>query len=247
MNGFWQWQYWGGTKWKEGNMVNDKKHGFWKYWYESTKPLMEGNFNHDLEEGEWKSWYENGYVQDIGNYKHGQMNGHWTGNHPNGVKSYDGEWSIVKSKDEFAQTMSDLYKIKTDTVPNIKSGDVKKGKWTYWNDKGGIEKIETYGANGALNGPYESYNLGRLDSKGSYKNGKPHGKWSYFHPHGAPMRDCTYKEGKLNGKSVIYDARGRVIEESNYLNNKLHGTYISYDEKTGKEKIRIEYENGKAK
>ena len=61
------------------------------------------------------------------------------------------------------------------------------------------------------------------------------------------MRDCTYKEGKLNGKSVIYDARGRVIEESNYLNNKLHGTYISYDEKTGKEKIRIEYENGKAK
>ena len=61
------------------------------------------------------------------------------------------------------------------------------------------------------------------------------------------MRDCTYKEGKLNGRSVIYDARGRVIEESNYKNNKLDGTYISYDEKTGKEKIRIEYENGKAK
>jgi len=175
------------------------------------------------------------------------MNGKWTGNHSNGVKSYEGEWSIVKSKDQFAQTMSDLYKIKTDTLPKVKSGDVKHGKWTYWSEKGSVEKIETYGADGSLHGPFESYNNGRLESKGSYKKGKPDGKWSYFHPHGAPMRDCTYKEGKLNGKSVIYDARGRIIEESNYKSNKLDGTYISYDEKTGKEKIRIEYENGKAK
>ncbi|MFM7233115.1 MAG: toxin-antitoxin system YwqK family antitoxin, partial [Flavobacteriales bacterium] len=71
--------------------------------------------------------------------------------------------------------------------------------------------------------------------------------WSYFHPHGAPMRDCEFKEGKLNGKSTIYDERGRVIEISNYKNNKLHGTYISYDEKTGRERMRVEYENGKAK
>jgi antitoxin component YwqK of YwqJK toxin-antitoxin module len=46
---------------------------------------------------------------------------------------------------------------------------------------------------------------------------------------------------------LVYDARGRVIEESNYKNNKLDGTYISYDEKTGKELMRIEYDNGKAK
>jgi antitoxin component YwqK of YwqJK toxin-antitoxin module len=142
--------------------------------------------------------------------------------------------------------MSDLYKIKTDTVAKIKSGDVKQGKWTYWNDKGGIEKMETYGADGSLNGPYESYNNGRIDSKGSYKNGKPDGKWSYFHPQGAPMRDCSFKEGKLNGKSIIYNERGRVIEESNYKNNKLDGVYISYDDRTGKELIRIEYDNGKA-
>jgi antitoxin component YwqK of YwqJK toxin-antitoxin module len=61
------------------------------------------------------------------------------------------------------------------------------------------------------------------------------------------MRDCNYKEGKLNGKSIIYNERGRVIEQSNYKNNKLDGVYISYDEKTGKEMMRIEYENGKAK
>ena len=60
------------------------------------------------------------------------------------------------------------------------------------------------------------------------------------------MRDCSFKEGKLNGKSVIYNERGRVIEESNYKNNKLDGVYISYDDRTGKELIRIEYDNGKA-
>lgn len=229
-------------------MVNDQKNGFWKYWFESGKPMMEGNFKNDLEEGEWKSWYNNGFIQDIGNYQQGKMSGHWTGNHPNGVKSYEGQWSIVKSKDEFAQTMSDLYKIKTDATSNVKIGDVKKGKWTYWNDKGGIEKIETYGTDGSLNGPSESYNnSGRLESKGNYKNGKPDGQWSYYHPHGAPMRECSYKEGKLNGKSIIYNERGRAIEQSNYKNNKLDGVYITYDEKTGKEKMRIEYENGKAK
>jgi antitoxin component YwqK of YwqJK toxin-antitoxin module len=60
------------------------------------------------------------------------------------------------------------------------------------------------------------------------------------------MRDCSFKEGKLNGKSIIYNERGRVIEESNYKNNKLDGVYISYDDRTGKELMRIEYENGKA-
>jgi antitoxin component YwqK of YwqJK toxin-antitoxin module len=60
------------------------------------------------------------------------------------------------------------------------------------------------------------------------------------------MRDCSFKEGKLNGKSIIYNERGRVIEESNYKNNKLDGVYISYDDRTGKELIRIEYDNGKA-
>jgi antitoxin component YwqK of YwqJK toxin-antitoxin module len=143
--------------------------------------------------------------------------------------------------------MSDLYKIKTDTTEKVKIGDVKKGKWTYWNDKGGIVKIETYGTDGSLDGLYESYNNGRLDSKGSYKKGKPDGKWSYYHPHGAPMRQCSFKEGRLSGKSSIYDERGRIIEVSNYKNNKLHGTYISYDEKTGKELMRMDYDNGKAK
>ena len=33
---------------------------------------------------------------------------------------------------------------------------------------------------------------------------------------------------------------------ANYKNNKLHGTYISYDEKTGKELMRMDYDNGKA-
>jgi antitoxin component YwqK of YwqJK toxin-antitoxin module len=96
-----------------------------------------------------------------------------------------------------------------------------------------------------MDGPAETYNAGgTLVSKGSYKNGKPNGKWEYFYDFGGPMRTCTYKEGKLNGKSIIYSERGQVIEECSYLNNKRHGEYTSYDEKTGKVVLKQTYEKG---
>ena len=130
----------------------------------------------------------------------------------------------------------------------MQTGDVKTGKWTYYRESGMIEKMETYDAKGELNGPSETYNIaGKIESRGNFKAGKPHGKWEYFHPYGTIMRECHYADGKLNGKSTIYDERGRPIEESNYKNNKLHGTYTSYDERTGKVKLKQVYENGRVK
>jgi antitoxin component YwqK of YwqJK toxin-antitoxin module len=248
MDGHWTYQYWKGEKWKEGDYVKGKKNGKWTYWFENGQVLMEGNFRSDLEDGEWKSWYENGNQKDIGNYQMGRMKGSWQGFYPNGVRNYEGSWAISKTEDGFAKKMTDLYNIRQDSTQTMKTGDVKTGKWTYWRETGMIEKMETYDASGLLNGPSETYNIaGKIEGKGNYKDGRPHGKWEYFHPYGTPMRACNYDQGKLDGKSTVFDERGRVIEESNYKANKLDGMYISYDERTGKVRLKQIYENGRVK
>jgi antitoxin component YwqK of YwqJK toxin-antitoxin module len=206
---------------------------------------MEGNFKNDLEEGEWKSYYENGNAKDIGNYTAGKMNGKWEGFFPNGVRQYQGQWTIYQGTDKEAQKWKELYKM-PDSTNTSKTGDIKTGAWSYWTEKGIPDRKETYNTKGELNGPSEDYNAnGKVTTKGSYKNGKPDGKWEYYFPFGGPMRTCNYIEGKLDGKSVVYNEKGQVIEESHYKNNKLHGLYTSYDERTGKVRLKQEYENGK--
>ena len=139
-----------------------------------------------------------------------------------------------------------VYKMNPDSVQTTEITETKVGQWTYYRDSGMIERKETYSNDGSLNGEVEIYNVaGKLESKGSYKNGKNHGKWLYYYPFGALLRECEYKEGKLDGKSVMYTAKGRVQETCEYQANKPNGTYTLYDEQTGKVVLKQVYEQGR--
>jgi uncharacterized protein len=128
------------------------------------------------------------------------------------------------------------------------NNDTKIKTWSYWSELGRPVKVETFNDKGVQHGKFESYSEGgKLESKGSFKDAKPNGKWEYFHPFGTPMRTCTYKMGKINGKVITYNDRGRVVEEAKYVDNKLEGEYVKYDEKTGKVLLRQIYEHGKVK
>jgi len=174
------------------------------------------------------------------------MSGKWEGWYPNGIKNYEGTWQITTSNDKYIEKWSKVYKMNPDSVKAQKVVETKVGAWTYYRDSGMIEKKETYSKDGSLNGSVENYNIaGKLESKGSYKNGKNHGKWIYYYPFGALLRECEYDEGKLSGKSIMYTERGAAREICHYKMNIPDGEYTLYDEKTGKVLLKQLYENGR--
>lgn len=78
---------------------------------------------------------------------------------------------------------------------------------------------------------HEYYKNGNIKIKGSLKNGKRDGDWSYFYQNGKLWSWGEYTEGVRNGASSVYYENGVLKMEGNYLNNKQVGLWKFYNEK----------------
>lgn len=58
------------------------------------------------------------------------------------------------------------------------------------------------------------YGNGVLQSRGSFKRGKMHGKWEFFRTDGSVMRTGQFINGKQVGAWRTWDAKGRMVKET---------------------------------
>ena len=58
------------------------------------------------------------------------------------------------------------------------------------------------------------YDNGVMQSKGSYKRGKMHGKWEFFRRDGSVMRTGAFDEGTQIGVWRTWDKGGRMVKET---------------------------------
>jgi len=58
------------------------------------------------------------------------------------------------------------------------------------------------------------YDHGVLQSKGSYKGGKMHGKWEFYRRDGSVMRTGEFKDGTQVGTWRTWDKSGRMVKET---------------------------------
>ena len=77
---------------------------------------------------------------------------------------------------------------------------------------------------------HEYYQNGNIKLRGSYKNGKRDGDWSYFYENGKLWSMGEYTEGIRNGLSNVYYETGVLRMEGNYRNNKRSGPWKFYNE-----------------
>jgi antitoxin component YwqK of YwqJK toxin-antitoxin module len=92
-----------------------------------------------------------------------------------------------------------------------------------------------------------------VDTKGKYRKGHQHGKWTYFYETGGINKIQNFKKGKLSGKSVSYYTNAKLQSVSNYalvrdrrkgkVQSVPDGEWIFYD-KNGKEINRVNYDKG---
>jgi antitoxin component YwqK of YwqJK toxin-antitoxin module len=69
---------------------------------------------------------------------------------------------------------------------------------------------------------------GKLMQTGNIKNGKNHGKWTWFYANGAKKLEGSFDMGSREGLWLTFDKNGDTLNKSFYLNDKLDGLFIKY-------------------
>jgi antitoxin component YwqK of YwqJK toxin-antitoxin module len=62
----------------------------------------------------------------------------------------------------------------------------------------------------------------------TFKNGKEHGPWVYYHDNGQLWKKGNYKNGEKEGLGVFHHQNGHLGSKGNYKNGKKHGPWVVY-------------------
>ena len=99
---------------------------------------------------------------------------------------------------------------------NIKSlvlyGDKMYKSWKWWSEDGKMDSSGTY-KDGKLNGlSIEWHENGQKKKEGTYKDGEKDVLWTFWNENGHKIREGTAKDGKPYGKWTYFNEDGSVKE-----------------------------------
>lgn len=78
----------------------------------------------------------------------------------------------------------------------------------------------------------------------TFKYGKPHGNWKFWHSNGNTWSIGEYKNGERVGESMVYHENGQLFFKGLYIDGFKHGTWIFYNE-NGTIESKHEFDMGK--
>jgi peptidyl-prolyl cis-trans isomerase B (cyclophilin B) len=105
---------------------------------------------------------------------------------------------------------------------------LKIGKWTWWNEDGGIDSTGSY-KNGLMHRKWTVWREnGKKEGEAHLKNGKLDGLFTAWHENGQTSSEGTYKDGKKEGKWTYWYSNGQKMEEGEYHNGEKYKEWIYY-------------------
>lgn len=69
---------------------------------------------------------------------------------------------------------------------------------------------------------------GKLLQTGNFKEGKNHGRWTWFYENGTKKLEGSFDMGSREGMWLTFDENGDTLTKSYYLKDKLNGPFIKY-------------------
>ena len=76
--------------------------------------------------------------------------------------------------------------------------------------------------NDKADGEYILYHKnGKVEKKGTWKDGNMCDIWTYYFKNGKVERECTWKDGKKDGEEIIYNRDGSISMRHTYKNGDL--------------------------
>jgi len=118
---------------------------------------------------------------------------------------------------------------KIKSITNYVNG-VKNGVQINMNDRGQIETMIGY-KNDVLHGVKANYKFGRPTDETSYKEGKVDGPFAVYNNKAVLQKKGSFKNGKQHGKLQFFDEEGNVTLEYMYDNGeKISGGIVEKTE-----------------
>jgi antitoxin component YwqK of YwqJK toxin-antitoxin module len=188
----------------------------WQEFYPNGALKAEGRYRNGRRVGIWKFYFPNGTLEQEGNFNNqGEHHGEWIWYHPNGQKH------IVQNYEKGLQD-GKYREFADDGKTIISEGDYIEGeRHGNWVINTGIERSEGRYRNGERHGRWKIYsvNNGQLTFEGSFVDGIPNGKHTYFQENGKILEEGTYSMGHLNGVWRKYDENGQLFVTITYRND----------------------------
>lgn len=180
-DGLWKNYFPDGKLYSIGEYKNDLKSGLWKYFNKIGILIAEGEYSLGSENGQWFYYYDGGQLKSVGSYFLGFEEGKWGLFYDNKQLTQEEYWSNGR-----LMNLGDYFTYNGSKT--LDKGTLKDGNGT---------RI-TY------------YINGKKESEGSYKSGKPEGKWSYYHENGRVASEGEMVDGKKEGVWRYFNMNGRL-------------------------------------
>lgn len=202
--GHWTEYYETGELKGEGDYKDGVKVGQWKFLYSDGKTDQIGKYDQKgRPSGTWKWYYENGQLLREEVYTDGLRNGTMTEYDENGTIITQGEYiDGLKEGHWFFQI--DDYREEGDYTAGERTG-----LWKHTYTASGKPRFEGSYINGQPDGKHTWwYENGRIWQEGKYVYGRKEGDWKYFDEDGLMSLTITYQDGveiKFDGVKVKFE------------------------------------------
>lgn len=202
---------------------NRKPNGVVKTWYPGHLLATEAWYTDGINTQYYKTYYLNGQLNTYAQAPESESNGSFTHfdslGHRLLVSGYrGGQWH----GDQTGYFATGEVRHKYQFRDGVKAGTNLK---YYQNGK--VEEEEVVSGPDTRERHYRI--TGEMDSERNYRQGKPHGKWSYFQPDGKTLLLTeNYELGKLQGLRIQYHPNGKKSVEEPWLNNLITGKVRNY-------------------
>jgi antitoxin component YwqK of YwqJK toxin-antitoxin module len=213
--GHWQEFYDTGELKGEGDYKDGVKVGNWKYLYENGKTDQVGKYdNKGRPVGTWKWYYENEQLLREEMYTDGLRNGTMT--------EYDEAGAII-TQGEYIDGLKEghwFFQIDDYREEGDYTAGERNGEWKHTYTTNGEPRFLGSFINGQPDGKQTWwYENGKVWQEGKYVYGRKDGDWKYFDEEGYIALTVTYKDDveiKFDGVKVRFeDPRGRDAEGGN--------------------------------
>lgn len=215
----------------EESFKNGKKDGFEKNFNGKGKLMEERNWKDSVLNGPWKKYYEDGGLQQEGFYKMGKLEGDMKFFYPGGVLAVvgpyvnalkHGKWiyygkhaKIIMQIENYKQGKLDGYYAEwseKDGTPHLKGGykqGKKHDKWSFFNEKGKLEKDSTFFLDYISGGCTEYFENGNKKSESFYHFSHKTGKWTEWDETGKVIKEEKFPAVEEIKKQMYLEEKER--------------------------------------
>ena len=220
--------------------------GNWKDYHLNGKLAAEYTYVNDQLEGSYKNYYDNGVLESESNYTKGEQKGVTKNYDTDGklfaeyaeskgkikkASYYDKNGKVIYEGDANKNTLKLLkynaMGIKTEEGDVYK--DLRSGTWSFYQDNGALNYVQTYDSKGKIDGKVEVFYVGgNIRKKYTMNSGEMDDYYVSYYINGNKFTEGYYVNGSMEGVWKEYYISGAIKEETYYLNNELTGVYKTF-------------------